>query len=373
MQLVAKTFAGFESILAEELAQIGAKKITPEKRAVVFEGSLTTLYKANYCLYTALRILKPFYHFKARLPQHLYKHVGKFNWSSLFNTEQTFAIDATVHSTYFNHSMYVLQKVKDAIVDQFRDKFGRRPSVDVQNPDIRLHVRIKNDEVSLYLDSSGFSLHKRGYRDTQHQAPINEALAAGLIITSGWKTDQPYYDLMCGSGTFLVEAAAIATKTPPGYFRSDTYAFEKWEDFDEEKWKKIKQYTNEAIEPLTTPIYGFDIDGRMIEQSQQHLKIAGFDKVVQLKQVAIADSRPTEGEAGLIVVNPPYDLRIKNDDIDALYKSIGDTFKQKYKGFNAWVLSGNKTAIKNIGLKTAKKMTFYNGSVECKFHKYELY
>lgn len=373
MQLIAKTFAGLEPVLAKELEQIGAKKITQEKRAVVFDGSLTTLYKANYCLRTAVRVLKPIYHFKARLPQHLYKHINKFNWSSLFNTQQTFAIDATVHSSYFTHSKFVVQKVKDAIVDQFRDKFGRRPSVDINEPHIRLHIRIDRDQVTLSLDSSGFSLHKRGYRNSQHHAPINETLAAGLILTSGWKPTQPYYDLMCGSGTFLIEAAAIATQTPPGFLRNETYAFEKWHDFDEDKWQKIKHYSNEAIQPTTSPIYGFDIDSRMIAESRQHLKITGFENIVQLKQVAIADSKPLENEAGCIVINPPYNLRIKNQNIDALYKTIGDAFKQKYKGFTAWVLSGNKTAIKNIGLRTAKKLTFYNGSIECKFHKYELY
>jgi len=373
MHLVAKTLAGLEPILAKELEKIGAKKIVQENRAVSFEGSLTTLYKANYSLRTALRILKPIYKFNARLPQHLYKHISKYNWSSLFNTEQTFAIDATVHSPYFNHSVFVAQKVKDAIVDQFRDKFGRRPSVDVEAPDIQLHVRINKDEVSVSLDSSGFSLHKRGYRDLQHMAPINEALAAGLILTSNWDGQKPFYDLMCGSGTFLIEAAAIATQTPPGYFRDNTYAFENWHDFEEERWKTIKHYANEAIVPTKTPIYGFDIDGRMIEMSEQHLRITDFDKVVQLKQVSVADSKPLSDEAGCVIINPPYDLRLKNEDIIALYKSIGDAFKQKYKGFSAWVLSGNKTAIKHIGLRTAKKMTFYNGPVECKFHKYEMY
>jgi len=373
MQLIAKTLAGLEPVLANELTQIGAKKIVQENRAVAFEGSLTTLYKANYCLRTALRILKPILSFKARLPEHLYKHIKKFNWSSIFNTQQTFAIDATVHSNYFTHSVFVAQKTKDAIVDQFRDKFGRRPSVDLENPDIRLHVRIAKDEVSVSLDSSGFSLHKRGYRDVQHRAPISEALAAGLILTSNWNSEQPFYDLMCGSGTFAIEAAAIATQTPAGYFRNQSYAFENWGDFDEEKWKKIKHYSNETIQTSTPPIVGFDIDSRMITMSQQHLRVTGFDKVVQLKQVAIADSKPLNEEAGCIIINPPYDLRIKNDDINQLYKTIGDAFKQKYKGFTAWVLSGNKAAMKHIGLRTAKKLTFYNGPIECKFHKYELY
>lgn len=372
-QLIAKTLAGLEPVLAKELKQIGAKNIKPGNRAVIFDGSLTTLYKANYCLRTAVRILKPIFSFKARLQQHLYKHIYKYNWSSLFNTQQTFAIDATVHSNYFTHSQFVVQKAKDAIVDQFRDKFGRRPSVDIEEPDFRLHIRINKDEVTVSIDSSGFSLHKRGYRTSQHLAPINETLAAGLILTSGWNGQQPYYDLMCGSGTFLVEAAAIATNTPPGYFRNRTYTFENWHDFDEEKWRKIKHYSNEAITKLATPIIGFDIDGRMIEQSKDHLKVTGFDKVVQLKQVSVSDSKPLQKEPGIVIINPPYDLRIKNQDINHLYKTIGDTFKQKYKGFAAWVLSGNKTAIKNIGLRTAKKLTFYNGPVECKFHKYELY
>lgn len=373
MQLIAKTLASLEPVLAEELKQIGAKNIKPVSRAVIFDGSLTTLYKANYCLRTAVRILKPIFSFKARLQQHLYKHIYKYNWSSLFNTEQTFAIDATVHSTYFTHSQFVVQKTKDAIVDQFRDKFGRRPNVDIEEPDFRLHVRINKDEVTVSIDSSGFSLHKRGYRTSQHIAPISEALAAGLILTSGWQTNQPYYDLMCGSGTFLIEAAAIATNTPAGYFRNRTYTFENWDDFDEEKWRKIKHYSSEAIQAPIAPIIGCDIDNRMIEQSKDHLKVTGFENIVQLKQVAIADSKPLDKNPGSIIINPPYDLRIKNQDIIALYKTIGDAFKQNYKGFAAWVLSGNKTAIKNLGLRTAKKLTFYNGPVECKFHKYELY
>lgn len=373
MRLIAKTLAGLEPVLIEELKQIGAKNIKSGNRAVIFDGSLTTLYKANYCLRTAVRILKPIFSFKARLQQHLYKHIYNYNWSSLFNTQQTFAIDATVHSNYFTHSQFVVQKTKDAIVDQFRDKFGRRPSVNIEAPDFRLHIRINKDEVTVSIDSSGFSLHKRGYRTSQHLAPINEALAAGLILTSGWQPNQAYYDLMCGSGTFLIEAAAIATNTPAGYFRNNTYTFENWSDFDEEKWRKIKHYSSEAIQVSAAPIVGFDIDSRMIEQSKDHIKVTGFEKIIQLKQVAVADSKPLNEHTGSIIINPPYNLRIKNEDINALYKTIGDAFKQNYKGFSAWVLSGNKTAIKNVGLRTAKKLTFFNGPVECKFHKYELY
>ncbi len=378
MKLVAKTFAGLEPVLSNELKELGATKVQQEKRAVSFEGDLNLLYKANYGLQTALRILKPIDQFKARHPQHIYKHVYNFNWSKYLKTYQTFAIDSTVHSPYFTHSKFVALKMKDAIVDQFRDKTGRRPSVDVKNPDLRLNIRINVDEVTIMLDSSGFSLHKRGYRASNRQAPINEALAAGLILTSGWQPSAPYVDFMCGSGTFLIEAACLATQTPPGFFRQNRYTFENWTDFDESLWKTVKAEAQANIKAPQNKITGFDIDPKMIQLSQQHLKITAFEKVIQLKHSALKDSKPVvkvepETQQGTILINPPYGMRLKAKDLVTLYKSIGDTFKQNYKGYTAWVFSGNKNALKQLGLRTSKKLTFYNGAVECKFHRYDLY
>lgn len=378
MKLVAKTFAGLEPVLFNELNALGATHTKQEKRAVSFEGDLNILYKVNYHLRTALRILKPIDQFKARHPQHIYKHVYNFNWAKYLKTHQTFAIDSTVHSPYFTHSKFVALKMKDAIVDQFRDKSGRRPSVDVKNPDVRLNIRINVDEVTIMLDSSGFNLHKRGYRASGKQAPINETLAAGLIAISGWQPNTPYIDFMCGSGTFLIEAACMATKTPPGYFRQKTYAFENWTDFDEAIWKAVKEEAHKNIQTPQSKIAGFDIDPKMIQLSQQHLKVTDFEKVVQLKHSALKDSRPpvelaAEGGQGIIIINPPYGLRLKASNLVELYQSIGDAFKQNYKGYTAWVFSGNKQVLKQLGLRTSKKLTFYNGAVECKFHRYDLY
>lgn len=380
MKLVAKTFAGIEPVLAKELEQLGASNIVIDNRAVTFEGDLEILYKANYSLRSALRILKPIYEFRARNPDHLYKHIYKIDWSKYLNTDQTFAIDSTVNSPYFSHSKYVALKTKDAIADQFRNNTGVRPSVDVDNPDLQLHIRVNMDEATLMLDSSGFSLHKRTYRSSSHQAPINEALAASLILVSGWRPDTTYIDLMCGSGTFLIEAAAIASNTAPGFLRNVNYAFERWEDYDSNLWKAVKAGEDAKIAVAENLIFGSDINERMIDQSKEHLQATGLDKMVKIKHVSILDSRPpslvqTENEEskGTIILNPPYGQRLRPKDIVALYKSIGDAFKQNYKGYTAWVFSGNKDALKHLGLRTSKKLSFYNGSLECKFHRYDLY
>jgi len=378
MKLVAKTFAGLEAVLSKELERLGATKVKQEKRAVSFEADLQVLYKANYELRTALRILKPIHTFEARHPEHIYKHIYAFNWSKYLKTHQTFAIDSTVHSPYFTHSKFVALKMKDAIVDQFRDKTGRRPSVDTKEPDVRMNIRINVDEVTIMLDSSGFNLHKRGYRTSGRQAPINETLAAGLILTSGWQTNTPFIDFMCGSGTFLIEAACLATNTPPGVLRESNYAFENWTDFDESIWAKVKAETKANIKLNESTITGFDIDPKMIALSQQHAKMAGFENTIQIKHSALKDSRPPtseneEGAQGTIIINPPYGLRLQSKDLQALYKSIGDAFKQNYTGYTAWVFSGSKEALKRLGLRTSKKLSFYNGAVECKFHRYDLY
>jgi len=375
MDLVAKTFAGVEHVLAKELTDIGATNVQVETRAVTFTGDLKTLYRANYELRTCLRVLKPIHTFRARNERHLYRHIQNVKWNYYLNNEQTFAIDSTVNSPYFEHSLYVALKTKDAIVDQFRDNTGRRPNVELKNPDIRIHIRINKDECTLHLDSSGFSLHKRGYRDVEHPAPINEALAASLIHLSEWQPNTHFIDLMCGSGTFLVEAGMMQKNIAPGIIRNTNYSFENWDDFDPSIWKQVKEEAKEKVKTDEEQIfiYGSDINDKMINLSSRHLRRVDLQNAVQLKQVALFDARPPKDSKGTILINPPYGQRMLSKDLDTLYKQMGDAFKQNFDGYSAWIFSGNKEALKKVGLRTSKKLTLYNGSIECKFHRYDMY
>ena len=370
-KMVAKTMAGLEDILAGELTAIGALNVEPLYRAVSFEGDKELMYKANYCCRTALRILKPITSFVARNEMALYNNIFKIQWHEIFNINETFAIDAVTSGNYFTHSQYAALKVKDAIADEFRQHFGARPSVDVENPDLRINVHIENEKVTIAFDSSGESLHKRGYRKSVDKAPMNEVLAAGLILLTGWKYDCNFVDCMCGSGTLPIEAAMCAMHLPAGFFRKK-YGFMTWHDYDEKLWLKVVQDTDAEMEEFDYDILASDHSAKAVEIAKANITNAHLQYDIKLSKQDMFEMVPPEG-GGIMIINPPYGERLEEKDIVKLYKGIGDALKKNFKGFEAWIISSNKDALKLVGLKPSKKIDVYNGPLECKFEKFDIF
>ncbi len=369
--MIAKTFHGLESILADELIAIGAKKVEPITRAVSFEGNLELMYKANYLCYTAVRILKPIASFTAIDENELYDQLLKIEWWKYMDVDQTLAINAVVNNSVINHSKFAALKSKDAVVDAFRNKFGRRPDVDVDNPDLRINIHIYKENVSVSLDSSGGSLHKRGYRTEVDKAPLNEVLAAGLIKLSGWDGKTDFLDPMCGSGTLLIEAAMQAYGIPAGYYRED-FGFKHWNDFDKELWDRICKEALDNQKDFECEILGIDRSNKAISIARENVRSARFHKDIELRNTSF-EELPTPFKNGTIVTNPPYGDRLDEEDIVGLYQMIGDQLKTKYAGFKAWVLSGNLSALKFVGLRPSKKIIVFNGPIECRFAMFEVY
>ena len=369
-KIVAKTLQGLEDVLATELQQIGATDIVKERRGVSFSGTNETLYKANLHCRTAIRILKPIKTFKAKNPEEIYDEVRKMDWDKFMDVKSTFLIDSVVYSETFTHSKFVTYKVKDAIVDYFNEKRQNRPSISLTNPDLYINIHISHNDCSISLDSSGESLHKRGYRSVQTEAPISEVLAAGLIMLSGWHGQCDFLDPMCGSGTLLIEAAMIALNIPPGVFRKE-FAFEKWKDFDSELFDKI--YNDDSCEkPFAHKIYGSDISQQAIKIAEQNIKNAGFSKYISLQKASFIDlEAPTEKT--IIITNPPYGERMGGRDVIDFYGEIGERLKHHYAGVEAWIISSNKEGFDKIGLKPTKKYALLNGSIECEYRKYEIF
>lgn len=371
-EMVAKTFQGLEEVLAEELRNLGAENVAPGRRAVTFEGDLAILYKANLCCRTALRILKPFYKFIATDPDALYEMVKEYDWTSILTLDKTFAVDMTAYSEDFSHSRYATYRVKDAIVDYFKDRFGpdARPKVRLADADVIINVHISGDRVTLSLDSSGESLHKRGYRVAQTEAPINEVLAAGIILMSGWRGDTPFVDPMCGSGTFLTEAALIAANIMPGVFRK-SFAFEHWKNFDAELLESL--YNDDSAErEIEHPIIGADISPKAVAIARANIKAAGMSKYVEVecKPLAEWDDAPANG---VMVTNPPYGERISVEDMDGLYELIGQKLKRVFKGYHAWLIGYRDEYFKKIGLTPSRKVELLNGSLECELREYVIF
>ncbi|MFG6389475.1 class I SAM-dependent RNA methyltransferase, partial [Muribaculum sp.] len=370
--MVAKTFQGLEEILADELRGIGSLNVQPGRRMVAFEGDLATLYKANLCCRTALRILKPIYKFTASDPDALYEMTKEFDWTSVLSIDKTFSIDSVVNSEQFTHSRYVTYRVKDGIVDFFKDRFGadKRPGVRLQDADVMINVHIDGNRVTLSLDSSGESLHKRGYRVAQTEAPINEVLAAGILLKSGWKGECPLVDPMCGSGTFLIEAALIAANINPGVYRK-RFAFEQWKDFDEELFESL--YNDDSQErTFDYKIYGSDISPKAIAIAEQNIKQAGVGRYIDLSIKPL--SQWTEAPAdGVLVTNPPYGERISVNDMDGLYEMIGNKLKNVFKGYHAWIIGYQDEYFRRIGLAPSLKMPLLNGSLECELREYIIF
>jgi len=371
-EMIAKTFRGLEEVLAKELIALGANNVEIQRRAVGFSGDKSLMYKANIHLRTAIRILKPIKTFRASTPDDVYAEIKKIKWSEYLSVKSTFAIDSTIYSDNFNHSRFVTYRVKDAIVDWFNEKTGDRPSISIENPDIQINIHISQKICTVSLDSSGESLHKRGYRGAQNEAPINEALAAGMLLLAGWDGQMNFIDPMCGSGTLLIEAGLIALNIPPGIYRS-SFGFEKWLDFDEELFQQL--YNDDSGErEFVHKIYGSDISQRAIKISEQNIKTAGLAKYIQLQVKSVKDIEPgTETEPFLMVTNPPYGERIKSSDIWALYEMLGTTMKHSFAGSNCWVISSDMECLKKIGLKPAQKIDLLNGALECSFNKYEIF
>ncbi|MDE6267366.1 MAG: RNA methyltransferase [Muribaculaceae bacterium] len=371
-EMVAKTFQGLENVLAKELTEIGALDVTPGRRMVSFHGDLEMLYKANFCCRTALRILKPFHKFIATDTDSLYDMVKDFDWESVLSLDKTFSIDSVVNSDEFTHSRFVTYRVKDAIVDWFKDKYGpdKRPMVSVTDPDVIINVHVSGERVTLSLDSSGESLHKRGYREAQTEAPINEVLAAGIILITGWNGDKPFVDPMCGSGTFLVEAALIAANINPGVYRK-SFAFQNWPDYDAEIFEKI--YNDDSRErEITVPIIGADISPKAIEIARRNVRGAGMTKNIELEIKPI--SQWTEAPAnGIVVTNPPYGERISTEDMEGLYNTLGNRLKNVFKGYDAWVIGYRKEYFAAIGLSPSVKIPLLNGSLECELQEYVIF
>ena len=371
-EMVAKTFQGLEDVLAEELRDLGALNVEPGKRMVSFEGDLEMLYRANLCCRTALRILKPIYKFIARNTDELYEFTKEFDWGSLMNINSTFSIDTVAYSDEFTHSRFVTYRVKDAIVDWFKDRYGedKRPGVRLQDADVMINVHIAGDRVTLSLDSSGESLHKRGYRVAQTEAPINEVLAAGIILKSGWRGDCPLVDPMCGSGTFLIEAALIAANINPGVYRKH-FSFEHWRDFDAELFDRL--YNDDSNErEFEYKIYGADISPKAVEIAQKNIRSAGVGRMIELetKPLSAWDEAP---ENGILITNPPYGERISSEDMDGLYELIGQKLKNVFKGYHAWIIGYREEYFHRIGLAASMKMPILNGSLECQLREYVIF
>lgn len=369
-EMVAKTLYGLEEILAGELLALGANDLQIGRRMVSFSGDKELLYKANFHCRTALRILKPIYHFKAKDADTVYKEVKKIEWEKYLSLDKTFAIDSVIYSEDFNHSKFVAYRTKDAIVDYFIEKFNKRPSVRISNPDLYINIHISHNDCTLSIDSSGESLHKRGYRAEQTEAPLNEVLAAGMIMKTGWKGESNFIDPMCGSGTLLIEAALIALNIAPGVYRKE-FAFQKWVDYDEELFNRI--YNDESQErSFDFMCYGSDISQQAIDIAMENVRGAGMGKYISLKTMPF--QQYTEApKPGILVMNPPYGERISSHDLLGLYAIIGERLKHVFSGYKAWIISYKEECFDKIGLRPSEKMKLMNGSLECEFRCYEMF
>ncbi|AWG26578.1 THUMP domain-containing class I SAM-dependent RNA methyltransferase [Flavobacterium kingsejongi] len=370
-KMIAKTFFGFEEILAKELLLLGAQDVEQGVRMVSFVGDKGFMYKANLALRTALKILKPIYYFRANNEQGLYKGISGIDWSKYLNANQTFVIDTTVHSDYFKHTQFVSQKSKDAIVDQFRNRTGQRPSVDKDFPDLRINIHIDKDQVSVALDTSGNSLHQRGYRTATNIAPINEVLAAGMILLSGWEGQGDFLDPMCGSGTLLAEAAMIACNIPANLNRKE-FAFEKWNDWDNDLFDQIIDSLMKRVREFHYTIQGYDKAPSAVAKAKDNIRNANLDEYIKIEQRDFfTTEKETKGPLHM-VFNPPYGERL-DIQMEQFYGNIGDTLKKNYPGTNAWFITANLDALKFVGLKPSRKIKLFNGSLEARLVKYEMY
>ncbi|MDR2764064.1 MAG: THUMP domain-containing protein [Tannerella sp.] len=369
-EMVAKTLYGLEDVLEKELSALQAEEIVKGRRMVSFRGNKALMYKANLHCRTALRILKSIAWFKADNAGAVYEEVKKVEWERYFSPDQTFSVEAVIHSESFNHSKFVAYRTKDAIADYFSEKCGKRPSVRIHRPDMYIHIHISHHDCTLSLDSSGESLHRRGYRTESGEAPLNEVLAAGLILLTGWRGESNFVDPMCGSGTLLIEAAMIALNIPPGLYRKG-YAFEKWKDFDAELFDEIYD-DDDGERDFAFKCFGSDVSPASIELARENIRNAGLTKYIELKTLSFQQYAEAP-KAGILVTNPPYGERIAANDILNLYQMIGERLKHVFTGYQAWILSYREAFFENIGLRPSRKIKLMNGALECEFRCYELF
>jgi len=370
-KMIAKTLFGFEEILAKELQQLGAQEVEMGTRMVSFVGDKGFMYKANLALRTALKILKPIYHFRATKETSLYKGIQGIDWSKYMNSNQTFVIDTTVLSENFKHTQFVAKKCKDSIVDQFKDKYGQRPSVDKDYPDVRINIHIDRDQCSVSLDSSGASLHQRGYKTATNIAPINEVLAAGMLLLSGWDGSSDFLDPMCGSGTILAEAAMIACNIPANINRKE-FAFEKWSDWDNDLFDQIVNSLMKKTKEFYYTITGYDKAPSAVMKAKDNIRNANLDDYIKISERNFFETEKENKGPLHMVFNPPYGERL-DIHLERFYREIGDTLKQSYPNTNAWFITANLEALKFVGLKPSRKIKLFNGKLETRFAKYEMY
>ena len=370
-KMIAKTFFGMEEVLKEELISLGGQNVECGNRLVSFYGDKGFMYKTNLCLRTALRILVPIYTFYANSYDDLYNELNKYDWNKYLDLSNTFLFDSVVTGNIFRHSLYVSQKAKDALVDSFYSRENDRPNVDLEYPDIRFHIHIRENKCTLLVDSSGESLHKRGYRVSSDIAPINEVLAAGIINLSGWDKSTDFLDPMCGSGTFLIEAAMIACKIPANLNR-DEFGFEKWNDWDENLFILIRDSQLKKVETPDINITGYDISSSVILKANKNIQEAGLKDFINIKQKDFFETKKFQEKKLLIIINPPYGERLKGEMND-LYRSIGNTLKKQYLNSNAWIISSNFEAIKYIGLRAKRKIKLFNGKLESRLMNFIIY
>lgn len=370
--IIIKTVFGFEPILANELEALGATNIQILRRAVQVDYDKKLLYKMNMALRTALRVLVPLASFKAENDKELYEQALGIEWTNLFDISKTFSIHADIKTTHFKHSNFVSLKVKDALVDKFRATLGERPNVQSNNAEIEIYVLIGGDKVTIYLDSSGESLHKRGYKKFQNKAPLSEVLAAGLVIMSGWKGETPFVDGMCGAGTILIEAAFLALNKAPNLKRRN-FCFSHWKDFDLKLYQAVSRelVANENSD-LNVWLYGYDNHGHSINMAAQNIEAAGLDEFIKLKKISFFETQKP-ADSTTIILNPPYGERMEVEEIETFYRTIGDTFKHKYTNCTGFVLSSNRDAMKRLGLKTTSRVQLMNGELDCAYHRYDMF
>jgi putative N6-adenine-specific DNA methylase len=368
--LLATTLFGLEEVLAGELESMGAESVRIHNRAVSFGGDRDMMYRANYHLRTALRILMPIRSFPSRNENDIYQGIRDIEWEKFINSSDLIAVDTVLLSKLYRHSGFISQRVKDGIVDRFRDRTGKRPSVDLKDPDVRINIHLTDRQCSVSLDSSGDSLHKRGYRTEPFLAPLNEVLAAGMILLTGWNPGKAFLNPMCGSGTLSIEAGMIAKGIPGGHYRNG-FGFQKWKDYDPLRFNSIRRerYLTENKE---FTILASDISAQAIRATQKNLASAGLLGQIEVRKSDF-ESLNTDLNDGILIMNPPYGERFDESNLFELYKSIGDSLKHRFKGFQAWVLSGNPEALKHLELKPGKKISLFNGPIQCKYQKYDLY
>lgn len=369
-EMIAKTLYGLEDILAQELIELGANDVQIGRRMVSFSGNKALLYKTNFHCRTALKILKPIHTFKAENPDEVYRKIKDIQWDLYLPEKNTFSVDTVAHSSAFTHSKFLAYRVKDAIVDWFNEHDKKRPNISITNPDVQLHLHISHNTCTLAIDSSGESLHKRGYRVEETGAPLNEVLAAGMILKTGWKGESNLIDPMCGSGTLLIEAVLIALNIAPGVYRNQ-YAFEKWDDFDASLFEQISTDDSKERE-FKFKAYGSDISQKAIYAATQNVKKAGLSKYIELKVLPVQDIQNAP-EKGILITNPPYGERLNPQDLLQLYSAVGERLKHVFIGYDAWIISSNLEGFDQIGLKPSSKIRLMNGDLNCEYRQYTIF